>query len=147
MSRTEKVTLTNMCMVYDQAGNVLVQKRKDSKWPGFVFPGGHIEKEEAIIESVIREVKEETGLLISEIQQCGIKQFFTNDDGRYIVFLYKTCHFVGNIEGSDEGEVNWIKISDLDKIQLADGFKDMIPVFLGEAKELIYRNGGKELLT
>ena len=41
--RTETVTLTNMCMVYDDAGNVLVQDRVDKKWSGLTFPGGHIE--------------------------------------------------------------------------------------------------------
>ena len=30
--RTETVTLTNMCMVYDDAGNVLVQDKVDKKW-------------------------------------------------------------------------------------------------------------------
>lgn len=29
--RTETVTLTNMCMVYDDAGNVLVQDKVDKK--------------------------------------------------------------------------------------------------------------------
>ena len=44
--RTETVTLTNMCMVYDDAGNVLVQDKVDKKWSGLTFPGGHIEKGE-----------------------------------------------------------------------------------------------------
>ena len=30
--RTETVTLTNMCMVYDDAGNVLVQDRANRLW-------------------------------------------------------------------------------------------------------------------
>ena len=42
--RTEQVTLTNMCMVYDNDGNVLVQDKVDSDWGGLTFPGGHIEK-------------------------------------------------------------------------------------------------------
>ena len=39
-----------------------IDKRKD--WPGFTFPGGHVEDDESIVDSVIREVKEETGLNI-----------------------------------------------------------------------------------
>lgn len=38
MMRTETVTLTNMCMVYDDAGNVLVQDKVDKKWSGLTFP-------------------------------------------------------------------------------------------------------------
>lgn len=47
--RTETVTLTNMCMVYDDAGNVLVQDKVDKKWSGLTFPGGHIENGESFV--------------------------------------------------------------------------------------------------
>lgn len=36
--RTEQVTLTNMCMVYDDKGNVLVQDKIDENWGGLTFP-------------------------------------------------------------------------------------------------------------
>lgn len=45
MDRSEKTVLTNMCMIYDDDGNVLVQDRRDSDWGGITFPGGHVEKE------------------------------------------------------------------------------------------------------
>ena len=32
MDRSEKAIFTNMCMVYDDNGNVLVQNRKDKEW-------------------------------------------------------------------------------------------------------------------
>ena len=144
MDRTERVTLTNMCMIYDGEGNVLIQNRNDKNWPGDVFPGGHIEKEESIIESVQREIKEETGLTITNLKQCGIKQFFSEHDGRYIVFLYKTCSFEGSIFNSEEGYVQWVKYSELPSMNLADGFADMLPLFLEEKNELIYRNNGRE---
>ena len=67
--RTETVTLTNMCMVYDDEGNVLVQDKVDKKWSGLTFPGGHIEKGESFVDSVIREVYEETGLTLEEMKK------------------------------------------------------------------------------
>ena len=73
--RTETVTLTNMCMVYDDAGNVLVQDKVDKKWSGLTFPGGHIEKGESFVDSVIREVYEETGLTIEKPRICGTKDW------------------------------------------------------------------------
>lgn len=147
MDRTERVTLTNMCMIYDGEGNVLIQNRNDENWPGIVFPGGHVEKGESIIESVQREIREETGLIITNLQQCGIKQFFSKKDGRYIVFLYKTSSFEGNIISSEEGSVRWVKYSELPSMELADGFVDMLPIFMEEKKELIYRNNIREWIV
>ena len=41
MSRTEEVTLTNMCMIYD-GSKVLVQEKIDDDYGGITFPGGHV---------------------------------------------------------------------------------------------------------
>ena len=47
MARWEEVELTNMCMVCDGNGNVLVQNKKNNPvWHGWNFPGGHVEKGE-----------------------------------------------------------------------------------------------------
>lgn len=67
--RAEVVTLTNMCMIYDDKGNVLVQDKVDETWGGLTFPGGHIEKGESFVDSVIREVYGETGLTIEKMDR------------------------------------------------------------------------------
>ena len=93
MARVENCILTNMCMIYDE-NRILVQDRKDPDWPGVTFPGGHIEPGESFVGSTIREIKEETGLDISNLKLCGVKQW--TDIGqkyRYIVFFYKTSDF------------------------------------------------------
>lgn len=129
MSRAEQVILTNLCMVYDDAGNILVQDRKDPSWPGICFPGGHIEPGESFVESVIRETYEETGLTIEHPVLCGTKQFPTKNGERYVVFFYKTNRFSGQLKSSDEGEVFWIPKQDLEKYQLVEDFLDMVKVF------------------
>ena len=129
MSRAEQVILTNLCMVYDDAGNILVQNRKDPSWPGICFPGGHIEPGESFVESVIREVWEETGLTIENPVLCGTKQFPTRDGERYVVFFYKTNRYHGELKSSHEGEVFWIPRSDLPKYQMVEDFLDMVKVF------------------
>lgn len=129
MKREEKAIFTNMCMVYDNNGNILVQDRKDPGWPGVTFPGGHVEKGESFSLSVIREVKEETGLDIVNPALCGIKQWQTKHGARYVVLFYKTNQFSGTLTSSDEGEVFWISRSKLSDYNLASDFKEMIQIF------------------
>ncbi|MGT2757080.1 8-oxo-dGTP diphosphatase [Streptococcus ovuberis] len=138
MPKTENVVLTNMCMVTDGT-KVLVQNRKDPDWPGLVFPGGKIEPNEPFVSSAIREVFEETGLTVSDLQLCGIKQF-THNEGlyRYIVFLYKTSTFSGDLCSSDEGEVFWLERSELMQHSLADGFAEMLPIFEDDQLSELY---------
>ena len=82
MDRSERAVFTNMCMISDGRGNVLVQDRRADDWPGITFPGGHVEPGESFSQSVIREVREETGLTIEHPRLVGIKQFQTESDAR-----------------------------------------------------------------
>ena len=129
MARTEEAIFTNLCMVYDGAGNILVQDRKDPDWPGLCFPGGHVEPGESFGESVIREVWEETGLMVEDPTLCGTKQFQTKEGARYVVLFYKATRWHGQLRSSDEGEVFWIPRGTLNQYTLCDDFEDMIRVF------------------
>ena len=129
MSRSEAAIFTNLCMVYDDAGNILVQDRQAQDWPGICFPGGHVEPGESFVESVIREVREETGLTIENPILCGTKQFPTRNGERYVVFFYKANRYHGELKSSEEGEVFWIPRTDLPKYRMVDDFLDMVKVF------------------
>lgn len=129
MGKTEPVVLTNMCMIYD-GDRILVQDRVDPGWPGIVFPGGHVEPGESFVRSTIREVKEETGLDVSNLRLCGVKQFpAQKENGRYIVFFFKTNTYSGELVSSREGEVFWIDRKDIHKYTLVEGFEEMLEVF------------------
>lgn len=129
MSRSEQAIFTNLCMVYDGAGNILVQDRKKPDWPGLCFPGGHVEPGESFVESVIREVREETGLTIENPILCGTKQFQTEDGERYVVLLYRASRYSGELRSSDEGEVFWIPRDSLSQHQLSIDMEDMVRIF------------------
>ena len=129
MARSEQAIFTNLCLVYDGNGNILVENRKDPSWPGICFPGGHVEPGESFVEAVIREVWEETGLKIENPRLCGTKQFQTGKGERYVVFIYKTNRFSGQLHSSEEGEVFWLSRSDLGKYPLVPDFENMLKVF------------------
>ena len=139
MARTENAIFTNMCMVYDDWGNILVQDRKNPDWPGITFPGGHVEPGESFTGSVIREVWEETGLTLENPVLCGIKQFQELDsNARYVVLFYKANRFSGTLKNSDEGDVFWIPRKDLTNYPLADDFEDMVRIFESDTLSEFY---------
>lgn len=138
MSKWEKAIVTVLCMVYD-GSRILLQDRVKADWHGLTFPGGHVEKEEPFVQAVIREMYEETGLLIKKPKLCGIKQFQTDEDERYIVLLFKTNEFEGTLTSSDEGEMRWVDRDSLEDYKLVEDFRDLLKVFDSECySEFMY---------
>ncbi len=150
MDRRIPVELTNMCMVYD-GDRILLQHETKPDWPGFAFPGGHVEAGESLTESVIREIREETGLTISHPVLCGVKTWPFEDGGRYMVLFFKTNEFSGELTSSAEGEMRWVKLSEVDSLPLCEDFREMLEIFLREdLSEFHYRkkvDGWDKIIT
>lgn len=128
--RTEQVELTVLCLIHTE-DSYLLQDRVKNDWKGYALPGGHIEPGESIVDAVVREMKEETGLTIKAPRLCGIKQF-PIEGGRYIVFLFETDQFEGELVDSDEGKMYWVKKSELLNVNLVDDFNELIEVMLND---------------
>lgn len=140
MNRKTSVELTNMCMIYDGCGNVLVEEKLVHNTKGLIFPGGHVESNESVAESVIREIQEETGLTISNLQFCGIKDWIEFDGSRYMVFLYKTNIYSGSIQSSSEGEIFWMPLEELKKKETLWHLNMMLEIFEGNGSTELYFN-------
>lgn len=135
-------------MVCDDAGRVLVQERRSSFWPGVAFPGGHVEPGESFVESVIREVYEETGLRILNPVLCGVKQFPADDGARYVVLLFKATQFTGTLRSSAEGDVFWVPRDELPRLPLASDLAETLPLFENDGlSELYYYQSGGQWKT
>lgn len=124
--RTEKAELTVLCLVH-RGDELLLQNRVKEEWKGYTLPGGHIEPGESIVDAVKREMKEETGLTIEQPRLRGVKQF-PIEDGRYIVFLFETDRFEGEVSDSEEGKMHWVNRQELAKVNLVEDFFDLLDV-------------------
>lgn len=79
---------------------ILLGKRKNTHGAGlWSFPGGHLEFNESIEECAIREVFEETGIVISQLEKVTfINDIFPQDDKHYVT-LYLVANWVaGDVE-------------------------------------------------
>lgn len=138
MNRSTLVELTNMCMIYDNNGNVLVESKVVGEKQWLIFPGGHVESHESVVDSVIREIKEETGLTISGLEFCGIKDWVEHDGSRYIVFLYKTNKYEGYLQSSIEGEVFWMPLDELKEKETMWHLNMMLNIFCKKGASELY---------
>ena len=144
MGRAHPIELTNMCMLTREDGKVLVQNRRDPNWGGLTFPGGHVEPGESLMDSVIREMQEETGLTIRHPRLVGTKSWMQKDgSGRYLVLLYAATEYEGELHASEEGDVAWMTIDEMRAGKMVDGMELYFDVYLGhEHSEIWYELNG-----
>ena len=140
--RTEIAEFTVLCLIHDK-DRILMQDRISEDWKGYTLPGGHVEIGESIVDAVIREMKEETGLTIRNPKLCGVKQFPIYDGdyskGRYVVFLFETDEYSGELTSSEEGAMHWVSNSDLDKVNMVDDLPELLEVMMdGKYNEFQY---------
>lgn len=157
------VTLCNMVMIEDRStGRVLVQHRlpkSTNPWCGLTFPGGHVEAGESVVESAIREIREETGLAISHLRMCGIVEWETigkrvdgspaevADNSKYIVFMFRTSSWQGDLRSSAEGQMEWMTLDEMRAGRMAPHMEEYIRVLLEDDVSQAYGISGSGRLN
>ena len=86
-------------------------------------------KPDSLTDSVNREIKEETGLTIYNPKPCGFKNWIQEDGSRYIVLLYKTNRYEGELNDSGEGKVFWIEWEDVNRVNLIWNMRELLEIF------------------
>jgi len=90
------------------------------KWIGL---GGKFESGESPEECLVREVKEEAGVFVTEFQLKGILTFQVLDDlsEPFYIFVYTVSAYDGEIGECDEGTLEWIDTDKILELDLWEG--------------------------
>jgi 8-oxo-dGTP diphosphatase len=107
--------------------------------------GGKFEKGESPEECAIREVKEESGLIMKNPKLRGFITFPMFDGKKdWYVFLFTAHEFEGKLIDSREGTLEWIHNGKLFDLNLWEGDKVFIPWLFQEkffSAKFVYENG------
>ena len=119
------------------------KKKRDFNKGKWIGVGGGIEKGETKEEALLREVKEETGLLLTKFEFRGTI-IFKNNDFEEIMYLFKGLEYQGELIECDEGELHWINIKDIMSLNLWEGDRAFLPLLIETNQminmKLIYKN-------
>src|SRR6185437_11206668 len=128
MSEQVNYKLWTVCMIQD-GENVLLLDRQHGNFKGFIPPGGKVDFPESIIESAIREVKEETGLDVRNLVFKGLNEYVNPvKKDRYMIFNYLTKDFSGELlTNSPEGRAVWVDIKEAYDLPMQQSVRRRFP--------------------
>ncbi len=128
---TMKPQLATLCYLIKDNKTLMIYRNKkqndyhEGKWNGL---GGKFEAGETPEECAIREVKEESGLLMKNPRMHGFITFPMFDGVKdWYVFLFTATEFDGELIDSNEGRLEWIPNEKLTELNLWEGDKIFIP--------------------
>lgn len=127
--------LTLCLAVHD--GKVLLGMKKrgfgEGRWNGF---GGKVETGETLEEAARREMEEECGVRIEQMEQVGVHEFeFANDPGNILeAHVFRVDAFVGEPVETEEMRPQWFAFSDIPYDTMWPDDHYWFPLFLAGKK-------------
>ena len=141
--------LTTLCYIENRGRYLMMHRTKKDgdenagKWIGV---GGHMEEGESPDECILREIAEETGLKVCGLRLRGIITFILPDFGNELTFLYTASSESDSVPPCPEGEIAWIPVGEIDKLELWDGDRIFLPMLSSGGDvfslKLVYAPGG-----
>lgn len=148
----QKLKLSTLCYIKKDGFTLMLNRNKKKgdvhkgKWNGL---GGKFERGESPEECVTREVLEESGLTIKKPLLRGFLTFPNFKDAEdWYVYLYEATEFSGELIDCPEGELEWIKDTEVRNLPLWEGdyiFLDWLDKTQFFSGKFIYEN--KKLIS
>jgi len=116
-----------------QDHNILLVRRTNEPGKGkWSIPGGTVELGELLKDAVVREVYEETGLVVEVLDLLDIIEVIRKDDTGNIVFHYVILDYLAKPVGgtlraaSDASDVVWVSVDEAMSMEITESLRAML---------------------
>lgn len=117
---------TTLCYIEKEDAYLMlhrVKKVNDENHDKWIGVGGKFEAGESPEDCLLREVKEETGLTLTEYRYRGLVTFVSDEWGTEYMHLFTATGFEGEMVACDEGELVWVPKSEIENLNIWEGDK------------------------
>lgn len=132
--------MTTLCYIENNDCYLMLhrtKKKKDVNKDKWIGVGGHAEGNETPQECLIREVKEETGLLLTSYKFRGLITFISDEYEAEMMCLFTADGYTGELITCDEGELEWVKKSDVPQLPTWEGDAQFLKLLLEDEKRFL----------
>ena len=129
--------MTTLCYIENNDCYLMLhrtKKKKDVNKDKWIGVGGHAEGNETPQECLIREVKGETGLLLTSYKFRGLITFISDEYEAEMMCLFTADGYTGELITCDEGELEWVKKSDVPQLPTWEGDAQFLKLLLEDEK-------------
>ena len=129
--------MTTLCYIENNDCYLMLhrtKKKKDVNKDKWIGVGGHAEGNETPQECLLREVKEETGLSLTSYKFRGLITFISDEYEAEMMCLFKADGYTGELITCDEGELEWVKKSDVPQLPTWEGDAQFLKLLLEDEK-------------
>lgn len=129
--------ITTLCYIENNDCYLMLhrtKKKKDVNKDKWIGVGGHAEGNETPQECLLREVKEETGLLLTSYKFRGLITFISDEYEAEMMCLFTADGYTGELITCDEGELEWVKKSDVPQLPTWEGDAQFLKLLLEDEK-------------
>lgn len=129
--------MTTLCYIENNDCYLMLhrtKKKKDVNKDKWIGVGGHAEGNETPQECLLREVKEETGLSLTSYKFRGLITFISDECEAEMMCLFTADGYTGELITCDEGELEWVKKSDVPQLPTWEGDAQFLKLLLEDEK-------------